>query len=253
VHLAVRPEQRGGDGPRAGLPFAERHRDAVTGHLGEDLAQLLGSGDRVLGQRGEFVVQQRFPAVLGQRREDHLAGGAGVQREPAAQLHGHLDLARAFELVEVHAFVTDQPGQRGGLPGLLAQPPQDGRGGDPRVEPAQGACSEGDGRGAEPVTGDTGIGGQHFARDERLQDPVDDRLGQVELPADRADAQVPGAAGEEQQHVGHPRGGLGAGVVRRGGGLAPGSTVDGQAGGPRIPDRFADRNHFTRNRSTFLT
>jgi hypothetical protein len=57
VDLAVRPEQGSGDGPRARLAFAERDRDAVAGHVGEDVAQLIGRGDRVLGQGGEFPLQ----------------------------------------------------------------------------------------------------------------------------------------------------------------------------------------------------
>jgi hypothetical protein len=139
-----------------------------------DLLEVLEQG-LVVGDRGRRPAAQPGPGHLGDRggvaeREQHLAGGGGVQGHDAAAPSAHGDDRARGDLVDVRQAAAADGREGGRLPGLLAESLQhDVRGGGEGVH--SGGAGELDETEPDRVLPGHAVGADHARGLERHQDP----------------------------------------------------------------------------------
>ena len=210
LHGAVHAEDRRGDGAGTRLTLAVRLRHAGPEDLLRD-GPATGWGRRsVRGVRRVESAGQDL-LLLGRRQEGQDAGAraARVEREAAPDLDRHLDLLLTLHLVEVHPSTGDERRHGRRLAGDLLQLPQYRHRKRAQVGLAQRPRAQGGGGRPQVVLARAEIRGQQPPVDERLQNAVDDRLGESQLASQRRHPEAAGPLQERKEHVSHPCGRFG--------------------------------------------
>src|SRR5215469_2669272 len=97
------------------------------------------------------MLQDRFPHVIGEEREDDTARGADVQRERPPQLHRQLDLLGTDHLVDGDTLLANQGAQHHRLPRVVVERAHVGGRSGPQLQVRMVASTEPESGVTEPV------------------------------------------------------------------------------------------------------